>query len=161
MEGYDVVGIDDNKIGRVVGATDDLLIIERGVLRKHRTALPREFAHVEEAAQVVRVTVDKDIIAKAPEVDGDEPDRSAIAAYYGLGEAADTTTTDDASGTGVSTSAEEDARRLGITTGEDERLNVRSGSRPRDGADDMGHSPGVTGGDRFADAEATGEVPER
>ena len=40
MEGYDVVTVDEHKIGKVVGESGDYLIVEQGTLlkSKHRAA---------------------------------------------------------------------------------------------------------------------------
>lgn len=83
MQGYDVVTVDDQKIGRVVGESGDFLIVEHGTLRKSKHALPREFAHVDDSEQQVRVTVPKDVVADSPKVD-DDLDKDEVSAYYGL-----------------------------------------------------------------------------
>src|SRR6266516_461927 len=49
MEGYEVVTIEDEKVGKVVGQTGDYLIIEQGMLRKSKHAVPRELANVNES----------------------------------------------------------------------------------------------------------------
>ena len=45
MEGYEVVTVDEHKIGKVVGESGEFLIVEQGILRKSKHPLPREFAH--------------------------------------------------------------------------------------------------------------------
>jgi hypothetical protein len=67
MEGYDVVTVDDHKVGKVVGESGNFLIIEQGALLKSKHALPRELAHVDESEQKVRVTVPKEIVDDSPE----------------------------------------------------------------------------------------------
>ena len=67
MEGYDVVTVDDQKIGKVVGETGMFLIVEQGALLKSKHPLPRELAHVDDSEQQVRVTVPKEIVADSPE----------------------------------------------------------------------------------------------
>jgi hypothetical protein len=56
MEGYDVVTSDEDKLGQVVGEQGDFLIVEHGTLRKTRHAIPKTFAHADEAESVVRGT---------------------------------------------------------------------------------------------------------
>lgn len=83
MEGYDVVTIEDEKVGKVVGTHGDYLIVEQGTIRKSKHALPRTFAEVDEGEQAVRMTVTKDIFCDSPKVNG-EVDETAIALHYGL-----------------------------------------------------------------------------
>lgn len=83
MEGYDVVTIEDEKVGKVVGTHGDYLIVEQGTIRKSKHALPRTFAEVDEGGKVVRMTVTKDIFCDSPKVNG-EVDETAIALHYGL-----------------------------------------------------------------------------
>jgi len=83
MEGYDVVTIEDEKVGKVVGTHGDHLIVEQGTIRKSKHALPRTFAEVDESEKVVRMTVTKDIFCDSPKVNG-EVDETAIALHYGL-----------------------------------------------------------------------------
>ena len=83
MDGYDVVTVDDHKIGKVVGESGQFLIVEQGALLKSKHPLPREFAHVDDSAQQVRVTVPKEIFSDSPKVD-DDFDEQAAAEYYGL-----------------------------------------------------------------------------
>jgi hypothetical protein len=160
VEGYDVIANDDSKVGEVVGLDDTgaILIVEHGLLRKKRNALPRQLAHVDDQARVVRVGMGKDVLLEAPEVEGDEVDQQFVNEYYGIAGDQIAPTTQ---GEGVLTpddparSAEDEAHRLGVRTAEEERLHVRKHDEPGEGPLDRGHSPGFTGGDRFADAEAT------
>ncbi len=85
MEGYDVVTIEDEKVGKVVDTHGDNLIVEQGTIRKSKHALPRTFAEVDEGEQVVRMTVSKEIFCDSPKVNG-EVDENAIALHYGLAE---------------------------------------------------------------------------
>ena len=85
MEGYDVVTIEDEKVGKVVDTHGDNLIVEQGTIRKSKHALPRTFAEVDEGEKVVRMTVTKDIFCDSPKVNG-EVDETAIALHYGLAE---------------------------------------------------------------------------
>jgi hypothetical protein len=86
MNGYDVIGSDDAKVGEVVDIEDDLLIVERGLLRKSRHAVPQALAHADEDEQVVRLSVSKGLVEDSPGVGDDGPDRRAVAEYYGLAE---------------------------------------------------------------------------
>jgi hypothetical protein len=81
----DVVTIDDEKVGKVVGTQGDYLIVEQGTFRKSKHALPRTFTTVKEDEQVVCITLAKEILRDSPEVDSDF-DQAAIADYYGLAE---------------------------------------------------------------------------
>jgi hypothetical protein len=83
MEGYEVVTVDEEKIGKVVGESGDFLIIEQRTLRKSKHPLPREFAHVDDSVQQVRVSVPKQIVFDSPTLDGDLDERAA-AEHYGL-----------------------------------------------------------------------------
>ena len=83
MEGYDVVTVDEHKVGKVVGESGEFLIVEQGALLKSKHALPREFAHVDDAEQQVRVTVPKEIVSDSPKVD-DDFDERAVREHYGL-----------------------------------------------------------------------------
>jgi hypothetical protein len=128
MEGYDVVTVDDHKIGKVVGETGKFLIVEQGALLKSKHPLPREFAHVDDSDQQVRVTVPKEIVADSPEVD-DDFDEQAAAEYYGLAPSPGPGT----EGYGVSDegdparSSEEQAARQGLDPAAEERARVREG----------------------------------
>jgi hypothetical protein len=83
MEGYDVVTVDEQKIGKVVGESKDFLIVEQGTLRKSKHPLPREFAHVDDSELQVRVTVPKEIVSDSPTAD-EELDERAVREHYGL-----------------------------------------------------------------------------
>jgi hypothetical protein len=83
MQGYDVVTSDDHKIGQVVDERDDCLIVEHGHVFKAKHAIPRTFAHVDEAAGVVRATITKDVFTNGPKVT-DNWDCNAVLEHYGL-----------------------------------------------------------------------------
>jgi hypothetical protein len=83
MDGYEVYGSDDGKVGQVVGLEGDLLIVEGGLLRKSRHAVPKAFAHTDDGEQVVRLSVSKDLVYDSPAL-GDEVDQDAVAEHYGL-----------------------------------------------------------------------------
>ena len=155
MEGYEVITSDDHKVGRVVGESGDNLIVESGTLFKSRHALPRTFVEVDADAAVVRTTLSKKIIDDSPKLDGDDFDTTAVAAHYGLaaGDPAPPTegygelVADDPAQT-----ADADAQRAGVETGEQQRARIRDAQNASEGPLDTGVSPGATGGDRFRDA---------
>jgi hypothetical protein len=128
MEGYDVVTVDDHKIGKVVGESGQFLIVEQGALLKSKHPLPREFAHIDDSEQQVRVTVPKEIVSDSPKID-DDFDEQAAAEYYGLGPSSGPGTegygTSDAGD--PSRSSEEQAARQGLEPAEEERARIREG----------------------------------
>jgi hypothetical protein len=153
MEGYDVLTVDDDKVGHVIEQDGDYLIVEHGLL-KTKHALPRTFAEVEADAKIVRTTLSKQLIHDSPKV-GDDYDRQEIAEYYGLAEGYEDPVTRGAGDIlpdDPARSAEEDAVRAGIDPVH-ERLKVRAGMTSGHGDLDRGNSPGITGGDRFRDAK--------
>jgi hypothetical protein len=129
MEGYDVVTVDDHKIGKVVGETGAFLIVEQGALLKSKHPLPREFAHVDDSEQQVRVTVPKEIVADSPKIDDDHFDEQVAAEYYGIAPSPGPGT----EGYGVSDagdpsrSSEEQAARQGLDPAVEERARIREG----------------------------------
>jgi hypothetical protein len=152
MDGYDVVTIDDHKVGKVVGETGAYLIVEHGALRKSRHALPREFAHVDDSEQQVRIAVPKNIFLDSPKLNG-ELDEQAVAEHYGLASSAPAPGTEGYGATAEgdpSRSAEEQGRRDGVMPAAEERAQIREGA-----LDDAGlpkESPGLLG-DRVAGVE--------
>lgn len=84
MEGYDVIGSDDHKLGAVTAVDDDLLIVEGGLLRKSKHAIPLAFAQADEREQVVRLSVSKQVVADSPPLEAGDVDRQAVALHYGL-----------------------------------------------------------------------------
>jgi beta-galactosidase GanA len=81
MEGYDVVALGDDKAGHVAGTENGYLIVESGLLRKTRYAVPLDMARTEDEEEVVRLTVSKQMIEEGPNVD--DGDWQAIEDYYG------------------------------------------------------------------------------
>ena len=140
MNGYDVVTTEDEKVGTIVGEQGDYLIVEHGTLRKSKHALPREFAHVNEGEQQVRITVPKDVFCDSPKLNG-ELDEQAVAEHYGLASSAPAPGTE---GYGVtdegdpSRSSEEQALRDGVMPAAQERAQIREGEM-----DDAGLPEGV------------------
>lgn len=150
MEGYDVVTIDDEKVGTIAGESGDYLIVEHGLIRKSKRALPRQFAHVDEGEEQVRITVGKEIFLDSPELDG-ELDEQAVREYYGLAPSQGPGT----EGFGVSgpgdpaRSSEEQAQRAGLEPTEAER------ARMREEEPEIEESPALLG-DRMAGVEERG-----
>jgi hypothetical protein len=142
MEGYDVVTTDDEKVGKVVGTHGDNLIVEQGMLRKSKHALPRSFAEVDDGEQVVRMTVTKDVFCDSPKIEDGTVDEQAVAEHYGLTFA----TAVDPPG-----HAEQDALRGDVPTAPQERMNVREGESTGE-AGLPGESPALLG-DRVADID--------
>jgi hypothetical protein len=95
MEGFEVVTSDDCKFGHVVSVEESHLIIEHGVLKKSRHAVPETFAHTDVAEQTVRLTVPKQIVESSPKLEGDSIDNQAVAEHYGLAEGAPAPETDE------------------------------------------------------------------
>jgi hypothetical protein len=126
MESYDVVTIDDEKVGTVAGESGDFLIVEHGMIRKSKRALPRQFARVDDGEQHVRITVGKEIFLDSPELDGDL-DEQAVREYYGLAPSQGP----GAEGYGVTDpgdparSSEEQALRAGMEPAVEERARIR------------------------------------
>jgi hypothetical protein len=88
MQGYDVVSREDEKVvGHVVDKVGANYIVEQGLLRKTRHAVPEQFAHVDETAGRIVLTIPKELVDESPKVNGDV-DEGAVAAHYGI---ADTT----------------------------------------------------------------------
>jgi hypothetical protein len=133
VEGYDVITSDEHKLGHVVGTIGDNVVVEHGTLRKSKHLVPKTFVHVDDGEQVVRLTVSKDIVEESPKLNGDEPDEHAVAVHYGLAEgepAPETEGYGDLLPDDPAETAEDDARRAGIPTATEERLDVLTGGDP-------------------------------
>ena len=118
MEGYDVIGCDDHKLGEVASVEGDLLIVEGGLLRKSRHAIPLAFAHTDESEQVVRLSVSKEVVNDSPPLENGDVDRQAVAEHYGL---VQHTAVDPDS------DVEEDALRSGVDPAPKARARIREG----------------------------------
>ena len=84
MEGYEVITSDEHNLGSVVDVKGDNLIVERGLLRKTRHAIPKVFAEEDSAEQVVRLTVSEELVENSPKLEDGEVDEQAVARHYGL-----------------------------------------------------------------------------
>jgi len=131
MDGYEVIGSDDGKLGHVVQVDGDFLIAEEGTLRKKRHAIPTAFAHPDDSEQVVRLSVAKELVEDSPTFkEGEELDRQAAAAHYGLAEGYEAPETE---GYGELTpddpawSADEQAARAGIESAGERRVKIQQG----------------------------------
>ena len=130
MQGYDVVTHDDEKVvGHVVDKVGRNYIVEQGLLRKTKHALPEDFGQLDEERRRLVITVPKDLLEDSPKVNGDVDER-AVAAHYGLAD----TTVDEPPGFIDSEVVEE-------------RVQAREGVEPTDG---IRESPALLG-DRYDD----------
>jgi hypothetical protein len=128
MEGYELVTPDEDTVGHVVERRRDYLIVERGVLRKSRHAVPWSMVEIDEADKKARTSLSKELIETSPKLEDGSLDEPAVAAHYGLG--ADTTApategygaTDR---TDPARSAEDDAVSAGVEPSAQERARVR------------------------------------
>jgi hypothetical protein len=155
VKGYELRTVDDDKVGEVVARSGDHVIVERGLLRKSRHAVPAAFLETDDDARVIHTTLSKTIIEDSPEVGEGDVDEEQIARYYGLasGEEAPETlgygvVNDDDPARG----ADADAQAADILPAAERRARTREGSAPGEGPLDTSSSPGITGGDRFRDA---------
>ena len=141
MEGYDVITSDDHKLGHVVGAIGDYVVVEHGTLRKTKHAVPKTFVHPDDAEKVVRLTVSKELVEDSPKLDDGNRDERAVAEHYGLAEgyeAPETLGDGELLPDDPAWSAEEEELRTGVPTATQERLRAREG-------DVTPESPGLLG----------------
>ena len=130
MVGYEVVGSDDHKVGKVAEVDGDLLIVEGGLLHKTKHAIPRTFAHPDDNEQVVRLTISKNLVDDSPALKNGEIDRPAVAEHYGLAEGYEAPETE---GLGEprpddpAWSAEQEERRTGVEPAAERRARIREG----------------------------------
>jgi hypothetical protein len=131
MEGYEVITSDEQNLGEVVDVKGENLIVERGLLRKSRHAIPKVFAEENSAEKVVRLTVSEELVDNSPKLEDDEVDERAVAEHYGLaaGDPAPETQgygelrPDDPART-----AEDDQVRAGMETSAQQRVRIREGN---------------------------------
>jgi hypothetical protein len=148
MEGYDVVTIDDDKVGTVAEESGEFLIVEHGMLRKSKHALPRQFAHVDDGEEQVRITVGKELFLNSPALDEEKLDEQAVRDYYGLApsEGPGTEGFGESLPGDPARSSEEQALRAGLEPAEAER------ARMREERSEIEESPAMLG-DRTAGVE--------
>ena len=82
----EVVTSDDSKIGHVAEVRDRHLIVEHGVLKKTRHAIPETFAYTTDGEQIVRLSVSKEIVESSPKLENGSIDTHAVAVHFGLAE---------------------------------------------------------------------------
>ena len=137
MDGYKVVSADDKEVGEVVGRLGDSVVVEHGLLRKKKHAVPLAFASADDDARSSGRR-SKEMIESSPEVhdlDVDDPDRHLLRPRGAGG----------------------GRRHGGRGLTRPRSRPKRSARHPRGdlvgrGPLDRGESPG-TGGDRYRDAE--------
>ena len=160
VEGYDLITVvDGNKWGTVVGREDEYLIVEHGMLRKHRYAIPYTTTEVDEENRQVRTTLSGELIGDSPKVD-DGLDRHAVGHHYGLSDSADAPPTEgwgDTVADDPVRGAEATEQQAGLETAVEERARIREG----DAASDMGgipeESPAMLG-ERYSDVRRDEET---
>src|ERR1041385_1242263 len=130
MEGYEVITSDEKNLGDVFDVKGESLIVERGLLRKSRHAIPKVFAEEDSSEKVVRLTVSEELVDNSPKLEDGEVDERAVAEHYGLaaGDPAPETQgygelrPDDPART-----AEDDQVRSGMETAAQQRVRIREG----------------------------------
>jgi hypothetical protein len=130
MEGYEVISSDDRKVGRVVEVKGDNVIVEHGLLRKTRQAIPKPFVHTDESEQVVRLSVSSEIVESSPKVEDGQLDERAIAGHYGLAAgdpAPETKGYGDVLPDDPARSAEQEELRTGVEPAAQRRAAMREG----------------------------------
>ena len=83
MQGYEVFTSDGHNAGRVAEVQGGNVIVEHGLMRKKRRAVPSAFVHADDDERVVRLTVSRELVESSPKIE-DRPDEQAIAEHYGL-----------------------------------------------------------------------------
>ena len=121
MEGYEVISSDDRKLGHVVGTHNGFLIIESGMLRKTKHAVPLDATRTDEGE--VRLTLSQELVAESPPV-SDDADWQRIADYYGR-------------------PAEQEGQAAGVETADQARAELRESLQSPD--TDVGPEKGAVG----------------
>jgi hypothetical protein len=135
MEGFEVVTSDDCKIGHVAEVRDRHVIIEHGLLKKTRHAVPETFAHTTEDDQIVRLSVSKEIVESSPKLENGSIDTQAVAEHFGLAEG---TPAPEIEGEGdlllddPAYGADQDILRAGGQPADQERAEIREGGLDAD-----------------------------
>jgi hypothetical protein len=130
MEGFDVVTSDDCKIGHVETVRDGHLIIEHGLLKKTKHAVPETFAYPDHGEETVRLSVSKEIVESSPKLDNGSIDTQAVAEHFGLAEG---TAAPDTEGYGEmlpddpARTADQDLMRAGKDPADQQRAKIREG----------------------------------
>jgi hypothetical protein len=133
MEGFEVVTSDDCKFGHVVAVENGHLIIEHGMLKKTKHAVPETFAYLDESEQTVRLSVSKEIVESSPKLDNGSIDTQAVAEHFGLAEG---TPAPDTEGYGEvlpddpARTADQDLMRAGQDPADQQRAKTRGSLEP-------------------------------
>jgi hypothetical protein len=130
VEGYEVIGSDGAKVGEVVAVESGLLIVERGLLRKSRHAVPTAFGQSDDGERVVRLSVSKELVDESPAVSDGDLDYRAVARHYGLSEGSEAPETEgygELRPDDPAWSAEQQERRSGVESAAEERARIREG----------------------------------
>jgi hypothetical protein len=136
MEGYEVISSDERKLGEVVEVKGDNLIVERGLLRKTRHAIPQVFAEQDASERVVRLTISESVVDSSPKLDDGQVDPRAVAEHYGLAAgdpAPETEGYGELRPDDPARSAEEQELRTGVEPAAQQRARMREGDAEQDG----------------------------
>jgi hypothetical protein len=128
MEGFEVVTSDDCKIGHVTEVRDGHVIVEHGLLKKTRHAVPEAFVHTDDAEKMIRLSVSKEIVESSPKVENGSLETQAVAEHYGLASGTPAPETEgygDVLPDDPGRSADRDALRAGRTPAGKERAETR------------------------------------
>jgi hypothetical protein len=135
MEGFEVITSDDCKIGHVIEVRDQHLIIEHGLLKKTKHAVPETFAHSSEDEECIRLSVSKEIVESSPKLENGTIDTYAVAEHFGLAEG---TPAPETEGYGEllpddpAHGADQDLLRAGGKPADQERAEIREGGLDAD-----------------------------
>ena len=149
MEGFEVVTSDDCKIGHVVAVENGHLIIEHGLLKKTKHAVPETFAYPDESEQTVRLSVSKEIVESSPKLDNGSIDTQAVAEHFGLAEG---TPAPDTEGYGEvlpddpARTADQDLMRAGQEPADQQRAKTREGGLEPEREAESATFPGISAG---------------
>ena len=130
MEGFEVVTSDDCKLGHVVDVREGHLIVEHGLLKKARHAVPETFAYADESEKTVRLTVSKEIVETSPKLENGSLDTRAVAEHFGLAAgspAPDTEGYGELLPDDPARSADQDLLRAGRDPADEQRAETREG----------------------------------
>ena len=135
MEGFEVVTSDDSKLGHVIEVRDQHLIVEHGLLKKTKHAVPETFAHTSDDEQIVRLSVSKEIVESSPRLENGSIDTEAVAEHFGLAggtPAPETEGYGELSPDDRGQSADQDLLRAGGKPADQERAEIREGGPDAD-----------------------------